>query len=108
MPLNAGGGFSVTCWGPLPMSKSLLPPPPQLVEGTSHKTLAGMRNVAERPRLLVLLLSPHLGKVPLLLATFPGELGHFLSLWGCQIEGDTHSTKLSLGIKKNFFFFVDF
>lgn len=55
------------------MSKLLLPLPPQLVEGTSHSMLAGMKNTAGRPSLLVfLLLSPHLGKGPLTLATFPG------------------------------------
>lgn len=54
------------------MSKPL-PLPPQLVEGTSHRTLASMRNAAERPSLLVfLLLSSHMGKMLPLLATFPG------------------------------------
>ena len=81
------------------MSKSLLPLPPQLVEGTSRSTLAGMRNTAERPSLLVfLLLSPLLGKVPLLLATFPGGLDPCPFPWCCQLESDTQSTKLSLGI----------
>lgn len=87
------------------MSKSLLPLPPQLVEGTSHRTLASMRNSAERPRLLGLLLSPHSGKVPLLLATFPGDLGHSLSPWGCQLESDRHSAELSLGIFKYLIFY---
>lgn len=76
----------MTYWGPLPMTKSLLPLPPQLVEGTGHRPLAGMRIAAESPSLLVfLLLSPHQGKVPLLLAIFPGDLGHSPSPWGCQL-----------------------
>lgn len=40
------------------------------------------------------------GEAPLLLATCPWDLGHRPSPHGCQLEGDTHSTKPGWGILK--------
>lgn len=90
------------------MSKSLLPLPPQLVEGTGHRPQAGMRNTAERPSLTRSFCCCHLsgGKHPCCRQSSPGDLGGSPSLWDYQLHYDTQSTKLPLWHFKNFLFFL--
>lgn len=86
------------------MTKLLLPLPPQLVEGTGHRPLAGMRNAAERPILLKSSSCSHLirGKYP---CCWPSSQGTQVTC-SCQLQGDMHSAKLSLGYLKNIYFFL--
>lgn len=90
MPPNAGGGASVTCWGPFPLSKSLLPLPPQLVEGTERR-----RAWETRPGLGCSLLRLSLREGQHLARGPPSqEPGSPALPWGCQLVGDTfHRTQ---------------